>query len=129
MGIVETTRKTDEMQRVYYALLCGGSWPYSSPKLNTNIMNTKNYNVLEELSENEIENLFAEGNEETIFAWTEGDGRGQSNYEILRINNDGCFVCGSQGSSVYVLRSEHYGFDDFNQPTYNLITMNNLNQI
>jgi hypothetical protein len=39
MGIVETTRKTDEMQRVYYALLCGGSWPYSSPKLNTNTMN------------------------------------------------------------------------------------------
>ena len=39
MGIVETTRKTDKMQRVYYALLCGGSWPYLSPKLNTNIMN------------------------------------------------------------------------------------------
>ena len=39
MGIVETTRKTDKMQRVYYALLCEGSWPYLSPKLNTNIMN------------------------------------------------------------------------------------------
>ena len=39
MGIVEATRKTDKMQRVYYALLCGGSWPYLSPKLNTNIMN------------------------------------------------------------------------------------------
>jgi hypothetical protein len=37
MGIVEATRKTDKMQRVYYALLCGGSWPYLSPKLNTNI--------------------------------------------------------------------------------------------
>ena len=39
MGIVEATRKTDKMQRVYYALLCEGSWPYLSPKLNTNIMN------------------------------------------------------------------------------------------
>lgn len=117
MGIVEATRKTDEMQRVYYALLCGGSWPYSSPKLNTNIMNTKNYNVLEELSENEIENLFSEENEIIMFAWTEGVGRGQSEYEILRFN------------SVYVLRAEHYGFDDFYQPTYHFITMNNLNQI
>ena len=90
-------------------------------------MNTKNFNQLEELSENEIENFFAEGNEETISAWTEGDGRGQSNYEILRLDSDGCFVCGSQGSSVYVLRSEHYGFDDFNQPTYHFITMKNDN--
>lgn len=86
-------------------------------------METKNFNLLEELSENEIEHFFAEGNEETISAWTEGDGRSQSNYEILRLDNDGCFVCGSQGSSVYVLRSEHYGFDDFNQPTYHFITM------
>lgn len=66
--------------------------------------------VLEELSENEIEQFFAEGNEETISAWTEGEGRGQSNYEILKRD------------SVYVLRSEHYGFDDFNQPAYHFIT-------
>ena len=90
-------------------------------------METKNFNLLEELSENEIEHFFAEGNEETISAWTEGDGRSQSNYEILRLDNDGCFVCGSQGSSVYVLRSEHYGFDDFNQPTYHFITMKSHN--
>jgi hypothetical protein len=96
--------------------------------------NIKNFNLLGELSDNEIENFFAEGNEKTISAWKEGDGRGQSNYEILRFDSDKCFVCGTQGNSVYVLRSEHYGFDDFNQPTYHFITMKNnshedLNQV
>lgn len=71
---------------------------------------TKILTILDELSENEIEHFFAEGNEEVVSTWTDGVGRGQSNYEIYKFGN------------VHVLMSEHYGFGDFNQPTYHFIT-------
>lgn len=75
-----------------------------------------NFKILEELSENEIELLFEgvshyEKDWETISEWNEGEGRGVSYYEIIKADD------------VYVLRAQHYRFDDFGLPIYYFITL------
>jgi len=76
--------------------------------------NVENFNLLGELSDNEIENFF-DKDYETIFEWREGEGRGTSNYEILKSGN------------VYIRSAEHYGFDDYAEKIYHFITMKNNN--
>jgi hypothetical protein len=71
--------------------------------------NIKNFNLLGELSEDEIENFF-DKDWETISEWKEGEGRGTSYYEILKSDN------------VYIRSVEHYGFDDFAAKVYHFIT-------
>ena len=74
------------------------------------------YEILEELTENEIELLFEgvsnyEKDWETISEWNEGEGRGVSYYEIIKAND------------LYVLRVQHYRFNDFGMPMYYFITL------
>jgi hypothetical protein len=74
------------------------------------------YKILEELTENEIELLFEgvsnyEKDWETISEWNEGEGRGVSYYEIIKAND------------LYVLRVQHYRFNDFGMPMYYFITL------
>lgn len=64
------------------------------------------------LSEQEIEHFF-DADWICLRQWTEGEGRGASNYEILM----------SEG--IYIISSEHYGFDGYLQPTYHYIENSN----
>ena len=68
--------------------------------------------ILEELSETEV-TLFFDQEWSSIKSWIEGEGRGQSNFEILEANG------------VYIIASEHYAFDEFAQPTYYFINYTN----
>ena len=74
------------------------------------------YKILEELSENEIDSLF-DKDWETIYEWNEGEGRGVSYYEIIKADD------------VYVLRAQHYRFDDFGLPIYYFITITDSSEL
>ena len=81
-----------------------------------------NFKILEELSENEIELLFEgvshyEKDWETISEWNEGEGRGVSYYEIIKADD------------VYVLRAQHYRFDDLGLPIYYFITLTDSSEL
>lgn len=69
----------------------------------------KTYRLGDEMKEFEIDEFFETSWVDVDF-WTEGEGRGTSNYEVLR-NDD-----------VHILKSEHYSFGGYAQPTYNFIT-------
>jgi hypothetical protein len=70
----------------------------------------KNYRLDKEMTEQEIDDFFG-GDWIDVDFWTEGEGRATSNYEILR--ND----------EVHILKSEHYSFGGYAQPTYYFITL------
>lgn len=59
-----------------------------------------------ELSQQEINDFF-DNHWDSVCSWTEGEGRGQSNYEIMK---------GRGGTRIVSV--EHYGCDDFMQPKY-----------
>lgn len=75
-----------------------------------------NFKILEELSENEIDSFF-DKDWETISEWNEGEGRGVTYYEILKSDD------------VYILRAEHYRFDDFGLPIYYFITLTDSSEL
>lgn len=62
-----------------------------------------------ELSEQEVADFF-DKHWVSQCSWSEGEGRGQSHYEIM-----------SDGAWTRIISVEHYGFDDFMQPKYFLI--------
>lgn len=74
------------------------------------------FKILEELSENEIDSFF-DKDWETISEWNEGEGRGVTYYEILKSDD------------VYILRAEHYRFDDFGLPIYYFITLTDSSEL
>ena len=71
------------------------------------------YNIAVEsrMSNSEIELLLG-GGLLVMDSWSEGEGRWQCFYEILK------------GENVFVLCSEYYGFEEFMQPIYNFIKLN-----
>jgi hypothetical protein len=62
-----------------------------------------------ELSEQEVDDFF-DKDWASACSWSEGEGRGQSHYEIM-----------SDGACTRIISVQHYGFDDFMQPKYFLI--------
>lgn len=59
----------------------------------------------EKLTEQEIEEFF-DKDWYTLGAWSEGKGRSQTHYEIMKAGR------------ITIISMEDYGFDDFNQPIY-----------
>ena len=70
-----------------------------------------NYRLDNKMTEQEIDDFF-DSNWVDVDFWTEGEGRGTVNYEILR-NDD-----------VHILKSEDYSFGGYAEPRYNFITIN-----
>lgn len=68
------------------------------------------YTIIKEASDKEVNDFF---NKEwkTIKDWSEGEGRGQSFYEVLEADNK------------FLLKAEHYGFEDWNEPIYSFVTI------
>ena len=66
------------------------------------------YRFKEELSEQEIEEFF-DKDWYTLGAWSEGEGRSQTHYEIMKAD------------WTTIISMQDYGFDDFHQPRYFLI--------
>lgn len=62
-----------------------------------------------ELSQQEIDDFF-DKHWESVCSWSEGEGRGQSHYEIM-----------SDGAWTRIISVQHYGFGDFMEPKYFLI--------
>jgi hypothetical protein len=71
---------------------------------------TISYSIIKEASDEEVDNFF-DKEWKTIKHWSEGEGRGQSFYEILEVENQ------------FLLKVEHYGFEDFNEPIYSFVTI------
>ena len=66
------------------------------------------YKILEELSEQEIEEFF-DKDWHTLETWSEGEGRSQTHYEIMK------------AGQTTIMSMQDYGFDDFHHPRYFLI--------
>jgi hypothetical protein len=73
-------------------------------------MERDDFKILDELTELEVENFFDDDYID-VFSWTEGEGRGTSNYNIYKKDK------------TYIIGSQHFSFDDYNQEKYNFITI------